>query len=91
MFQSYVEASVFMLQIISVYLNVAYVAMAIHVYCKCMFQMFHPFLEVSCKCFIRMLHMFQWLYTYVASVCFQIFHLFETYVTASASCCKCFH
>jgi hypothetical protein len=49
------------------------VAIAIHVYCKCMFQMFHLFLDVclqvfhlnvayilhiSCKCFIWMLHRF---------------------------------
>jgi hypothetical protein len=40
MFQSYITAGVFMLQVISVYLKVAYIAMAIHVCCKCMFQIF---------------------------------------------------
>jgi hypothetical protein len=40
------------------YLDVAYIAVAIHIGCKRMFQMFH---------------------------------LFQTYVAASASCCKCFH
>jgi hypothetical protein len=68
MVQSYVAVSVFMLQVVSVYLEFTYIAMAIHIYCKCMFQMF-------------MLHMLQWLYTYVASIYFQIFH--QTYVAAN--------
>ena len=76
MFQSYVAASVFILQVVSVYpeVEVAYVTMAIHVCCNCMFQMFQLFSEVCCKCFISMLHMLQWLYTYVASVYFNLFH-----------------
>jgi hypothetical protein len=39
------------------YLYIAYIAVAIHIYCKRVFQMFH---------------------------------LFQTYVTANSSCCKCF-
>jgi hypothetical protein len=38
--QFYIAASVFMLQVVSIYLEVAYIAMAIHVCCKYMFQMF---------------------------------------------------
>ena len=40
-------------------------------------------LDVCCKCFIWMLHMFQWLYTYVASVYSKCFIF--SYVR-----CKCF-
>jgi hypothetical protein len=41
--------------------------------------------DICCKYFIYML---QWLYIYVASV-FQMFHLFQSYVAVSVSCCKC--
>jgi hypothetical protein len=34
------------------YLDIAYVAMAIHICCKCMFQMFRLFSNVCCKYFI---------------------------------------
>jgi hypothetical protein len=58
------------------YLNVAYVALAIHVCCKYMFQMF--------QCFKYMLQVFYLdvayvvvSYTYVASVCFKYFICFE--------------
>jgi hypothetical protein len=54
MFQSYVAASVFMLQVVSIYLKVAYVAMAIYVCYKCIFQLF---LEICYKCFIWTLYM----------------------------------
>ena len=33
-------------------LDVAYVAMAIYVYYKHMFEMFYMFLDICCKCFI---------------------------------------
>jgi hypothetical protein len=45
-----------------------------------------------CKCFRWMLHMLQWLYTYVASVCFQCFicvfrRILQVYLSR---CCICF-
>jgi hypothetical protein len=67
--------------------DVAHIVMAIHVCCKCMFQMFLVVfigtLQVCvpnvwavsskyCMCFIWILHMLQWLYTYV-SVCSNVF------------------
>jgi hypothetical protein len=60
--------------------GVAYVAMAIHVCCKCMFQMFQTYVLsvlsgycICCKCM------------------FQMFHLFQVYVTSvSSRCCICF-
>jgi hypothetical protein len=60
------------------------VAMAIHVCCKCMFQMFRLFSNICCKCFIWMLYMLHWLYTYFCRCMFQIFQLF------SNICCKWF-
>ena len=86
MFQSYVAANVFILQVVSVYLEVevAYVTMAIHVCYKCMFQMFYLF------------------QTYVSSVlfgccicCSGYTHMLQAYVlnllSVSDVCCsKCF-
>jgi hypothetical protein len=43
---------VFYMDIAKVDKDVAYVAMAIYVCFKCMFQMFHLFSDVCCKCFI---------------------------------------
>jgi hypothetical protein len=72
-----------------VYLDVAYVALVIYVRCKCMFS---AVANVCCKCFIKTLHMLQWAYTYAASVCFQMFKLFQTYVASILSgyyiCCS---
>jgi hypothetical protein len=31
--------------------------------------------DICCKCFILMFHMLKWLYTYVVSLCFNLFHL----------------
>ena len=83
MLWSYVATSVFILQVVSVYpeVEVAYVTMAIHVCGNCMFQMFQLFSEVCCKCFISMLHMLQWLYTYVASVCFHLLHVASVFIS----------
>jgi phage-related protein len=48
-------------------------------------------LFLCCKCFMWMLHMLQWLYTYVASVLFQMFQMLKTYVAHVLSrCCICF-
>ena len=66
--------------------GIAYVAMAIDVCCKCMFQMFQPFqmyvavvIHICCKCFICMLHMF---HTYIANMCYL------NVVVAIHICCK---
>ena len=54
--------------------DVAYVAMAIHVCCKRLFQMFHLFFQMYvANVFIWLLHMF---HTYVANVL--------------SGCCVCF-
>jgi hypothetical protein len=72
------------------WIYVAYVSMSIHLCCKCVFQMFQLFSNVCCNWFIWMLHMLDWLYTYTASVCFQMFRLFQTYVASVLSgCCIC--
>ena len=85
MFQRFV---VFHMHIVKVDLDVVYIAMIIH---------------ICCKCFIWMLHMLQWLYTYVVSLyskyftwfrCIlqQIFYLFQTFVCKHFwfDCCICF-
>jgi hypothetical protein len=69
----------FYMDVAKVYRDVAHVAMAVHVCCKRLFQMFHLFLDVccniayvshiSCKCFMWMLHMF--LMTFFK--CFDVF------------------
>jgi hypothetical protein len=56
---------VFYLDIVKADLDVAYVAMAIHVRCKCMFQIFQLFSDICCKCIFQMFELFQ---TYIASV-----------------------
>jgi hypothetical protein len=57
------------------HLDVAYIVVAIHVYCKCVFQMFQLF-HLDVACFHLDVHMLQWLYTYVASVYFKCFTCF---------------
>jgi hypothetical protein len=52
MLQSYVAANVFMLQVVIIYLEVAYVVMAIHVCCKCFIWMLHMLQAYVSKCFI---------------------------------------
>jgi hypothetical protein len=49
---------VFYMDVAKVDLDVAYVAVALHVCCPRLFQLFHLFFDVCCKCFIWMLHMF---------------------------------
>jgi hypothetical protein len=65
------------------HMDVAYVAIAIHVCCKCMFQMFHLFQDVCCKCFYLYVASLQWLYTYIANVCFNYFTLFQYVATCA--------
>jgi hypothetical protein len=70
--------------------GITYVAMSIHVCCKCVFQMFQLFSNVCYKWSIWMLHMLHWLYIYAASACFQMFQLFQMYVASVLSgCCIC--
>ena len=78
-------------------LDVAYVAMAIHVCCKCLLKMFHLLQTYVASVFIWMLHMLQWLCVYVLvaiHICckpmFQIFHLLRRMLHEVLSCCKCF-
>ena len=64
------------------YLYVSYVAMTIHVCCKCMFQMFLLIqtyvVSVLCGCCICCSS-----YTHMLQADVQMFHLFQTYVAAS--------
>ena len=72
--------------------DVAYVAIAIHVYCKCMFQMCHLFfirmfqvcLFGCCICFIHMLQVFYLDVAYVLQ-CFS-----GGFASVSDTCLKCF-
>ena len=90
---------VFYLDVAKVNRHVAYVAMAIHVCFKCMFQMFHLFFQrslqvfhldvayvshVCCKCFN--------FYLDVAYVCngFQEFQVFVSVLDAYCKCFNCF-
>ena len=76
LFLSYVVVSVFMLQVVSVLLYVAYVALSMHVL-QVYVPNFSAVLDVCCKCFVCMLHMLQWLYTYVASLYSKYFACFK--------------
>jgi hypothetical protein len=59
------------------------VAIAIHVRCKCVFQMFQLFyLDV-----VRF-HMLQWQYNICCKCIFQMFHLLQTYVASVLSGCS---
>jgi NO-binding membrane sensor protein with MHYT domain len=72
------------------YLDITYVALAIHICCKCMFQRF--------QLFQSLLQVFYLDVTYVAlaiHVCckfmFQMIRLFQTYVVGVLSrCCICY-
>jgi hypothetical protein len=57
--------------------GVVYVAMDLHVCCKCMFQMFQLFQTYVASLLPRILHKLQWLYTYIASVYFKCFICFR--------------
>jgi hypothetical protein len=75
---------VFHVDVAKVDRDVAYVAMAIHVYCERLFQMFHLFFQMYvANMFIWMLHMFHIYVTSVLSGCricfamaFRVFQVF---------------
>jgi hypothetical protein len=56
------------------HLDVVYVAIAIHVCCKCMFQIFQLFQMYVA---IVLLHMLQWIYTYVAMYVSNVLAIFK--------------
>jgi hypothetical protein len=62
------------------YLDVAYVAMAIHVRCKCVFQMFQLF-HLDVACFLSGCYICCSGYTCTL----QVFYLFQTYVASVLS------
>jgi hypothetical protein len=69
--------------------DVAYVAMIVHVHCKCLFSMFHLFFQTYvASMFIWMFHMF---HIYVANVlsgcCICVAIVFKCF---SRCFCKCF-
>jgi hypothetical protein len=84
--------------------DVAYVAMAIHVCCKCFISILHMLqwhirmLQVYiskrficfCKCFIWMLQMFQWLYIYVTSVYSKFICFRRMLQMCLFGCCCCY-
>jgi hypothetical protein len=83
---------VFYIGITKVDHNVAHVAMAIHVYCKYLFNMFYlfqmPVASVSsecCKCFIRILKVF------ILDVEYVLQWLRMCFSGVSDVCCKCFN
>jgi hypothetical protein len=64
--------------------DIAYVAMAIHIYCKCLFQMFHLF-------FRRIFQVFYLDVAYVSHVCCKSFiHVFAMAFDTFQVFCKCF-
>jgi hypothetical protein len=64
------------MDVAKVYLDVIYVAMTIHVRCKCFY------LDVA---YVVVL------YTYVASICSKIFYLLQTYVIESVFMLQVFY
>jgi hypothetical protein len=90
MLQAYISSAfmcfICMLQVFHV--DVAYVAMVIHVCCKCIVLNVLAVSDVCCKCFIWVLHMF---HSYVASIFIRMLHMFHTYAASvSSRCCICF-
>jgi energy-converting hydrogenase Eha subunit C len=62
------------------YLDIAYVAMAIHVCCKYIFQMFQLF-HLNAACFyLDVAHVAVAICVYCK--CIQMFHMFHTYVAS---------
>jgi hypothetical protein len=82
----------FHLDVAKLDLDVAF-AIASHVYCKYMFEMFHLFqtyvASVSSRCCKSRSRCCICCNGYIASVCSKMFHLFQTYVLiVSSGCCK---
>jgi energy-converting hydrogenase Eha subunit C len=71
------------------YLDIAYVAMAIHVCCKYIFQMFQLF-HLNAACFyLDVAHVAVAICVYCK--CIQMFHMFHTYVASVLyECCICY-
>ena len=68
---------VFHMDAVKVDQDVAYVAMAIHICCKRLFQMFHLFFQTYViSVFIWMLYMFHIYVAYVFVMAFQVFLVF---------------
>ena len=80
--------------------DIVYIAMPIHGCCKYVINI-SAVLNICCKCFIWILHLLQWLYTYVASICFKCSSCFKRmlqveyvavaiHICCKAYVCKCF-
>jgi hypothetical protein len=82
------------------YLDVAYVALDIHVCCKCMFSNVSAVSNICCKCvYLDVAYVVVAIHVYFISVCFkcfscfkcmlQVFHLDVAYVEVAIHiCCK---
>ena len=68
--------------------DVAYVAMAIHVCCKCIFQMFQLFSSGCCMCVYVDVAKVDWDVLYVATRMLKAF-VPNVSVVFSDVCCKC--
>jgi hypothetical protein len=76
---------VFHIDVAKVDRDVAYIAMAIYVYCEPLFQMFYFF-------FGRMLQVFYLDVVYISHICCKCFrHMFHVFHMFSDACCKCVH
>jgi hypothetical protein len=94
---------VFLIDVAKVDQDAAYVAMVVHVCCKCLFSMFHLFFHmyvvrvfyldvayvshICCKCFIWVLHMFHTSVTSILSGCCVCLQWFQVFLGVF---CKCF-
>jgi hypothetical protein len=86
---------VFRMNVAKVDRDVAYVAIAIHVCCKCVYLDVAYVSHICCKCFIWMLHMFsngfssvfQMFSASVSDLCFKCFICLQTYIVNVLSQC----
>jgi hypothetical protein len=69
--------------------GLAYVAMAIHVYCKCMFQIFQLFRTYVASVLSGVAYIIVAIHVCCKRM-LQMFYLLQTYVAANASCFKFF-
>ena len=84
---------VFYMNVAKVHLDVVFVAMAIHVCCKCMFQIFHLFqtyvvniLSGYCICFSGYTHRFL---TSIKSVSSIFRCMLQVFLCRCCKCCSC--
>jgi hypothetical protein len=68
--------------------DVAHVAIAMHIYLKCIFQMFHFVSNVCCKCFSNVAKV-DLEVSCTASVCFKCSRCFIRLLQVSSECCIC--